>query len=95
VTAKKIRLRRDVGGAKMPFRTPWPPPEESTVRAVCFLSVLWTAAVEKEVNPIVAPESKLEKLWSEGEFTEGPAWGPDRCVYFSDIGNRILTAHED
>jgi gluconolactonase len=32
---------------------------------------------------------KIEKLWGEGEFTEGPAEGPDG-IYFSDIGNRIL-----
>jgi len=38
----------------------------------------------------VAPDAKLEKLWGEGEFTEGPAEGPDGCVYFSDIGNRIM-----
>jgi gluconolactonase len=38
----------------------------------------------------VAPGAKLEKLWSEGEFTEGPAEGPDGCVYFSDIGNRVM-----
>jgi gluconolactonase len=41
-------------------------------------------------NPIVPTGARLEKLWGEGEFTEGPAYGPDRCVYFSDIGNRIL-----
>jgi gluconolactonase len=40
--------------------------------------------------PYVAPGAKLEKLWSEGEFAEGPAEGPDGCVYFSDIGNRIM-----
>ena len=34
--------------------------------------------------------AQLEKLWSAGEFTEGPAEGPDGCVYFSDIGNRIM-----
>lgn len=39
---------------------------------------------------IVPAGAKLEKLWSEGEFTEGPAYGPDGCVYFSDIGNRIM-----
>jgi gluconolactonase len=38
----------------------------------------------------VAPGAKLEKLWSEGEFTEGPAEGLDGCIYFSDIGNRIM-----
>jgi gluconolactonase len=41
-------------------------------------------------EPIVPPGAKLEKLWSEGEFTEGPAYGPDHCVYFTDIGNRIM-----
>src|SRR5947209_20380843 len=39
---------------------------------------------------IVPENAKLEKLWSEGEFTEGPAYGPDGCIYFSDIGNRIM-----
>src|SRR5689334_13906590 len=41
-------------------------------------------------NPIVPDGAKLEKVWGEGEFTEGPAYGPDGRVYFSDIGNRIL-----
>lgn len=40
--------------------------------------------------PFVAPGAKLEKLWAGGEFTEGPAEGPDGSVYFSDIGNRIM-----
>jgi gluconolactonase len=38
----------------------------------------------------VAPNTKLEKLWGEGEFTEGPVEGPDGRVYFSDIGNRVM-----
>jgi gluconolactonase len=40
----------------------------------------------------IVPKSgtKLEKLWGEGDFTEGPAHGPDGCIYFSDIGNRIM-----
>lgn len=37
-------------------------------------------------NAIVPASAKLEKIWSEGAFTEGPAYGPDHCVYFSDIG---------
>ena len=41
-------------------------------------------------NPIVPSGAKLEKLWGEGEFTEGPAQGPDGRIYFSDIGNRIM-----
>ena len=55
-----------------------------------FLSAILFAADPKDDNGIVAPGAKLEKLWSEGEFTEGPAYGPDGCVYFSDIGNRIM-----
>src|SRR5262245_21523391 len=34
--------------------------------------------------------AKMEKLWGAGSFTEGPAEGPDACVYFSDIGNRVM-----
>jgi gluconolactonase len=41
-------------------------------------------------DDIVPKDAKLEKLWGEGEFTEGPAHGPDGCIYFSDIGNRIM-----
>ena len=38
----------------------------------------------------IAESARLEKLWSEGSFTEGPTEGPDGCIYFSDIGNRIM-----
>jgi gluconolactonase len=58
-----------------------------------FLVVLLALSVvtlEAEEPAIVAEGAQLEKLWSDGEFTEGPAVGPDGCVYFSDIGNRIL-----
>ena len=41
-------------------------------------------------DAIVPDGAKLEKLWSEGSFTEGPAFGPDGRIYFSDIGNRIM-----
>jgi gluconolactonase len=41
-------------------------------------------------NPIIPAAAKLEKLWSDGSFTEGPAYGPGGCVYFSDIGDRIM-----
>jgi gluconolactonase len=43
-----------------------------------------------EDNPVVEEGAKPEKLWGEGTFTEGPAYGPDHCVYFSDIGNRVM-----
>src|SRR5262245_43053164 len=55
--------------------------------AVLGWSLLQSVAAAGEIVP---KDAKLEKLWSEGEFTEGPAYGPDHCVYFSDIGNRIM-----
>lgn len=55
-----------------------------------FLCIVMTAASIRGGEPIVPPDAKLEKLWGEGEFTEGPAYGPDHCVYFTDIGNRIM-----
>jgi gluconolactonase len=61
------------------------------------LLVLILLATTAQENPIVPEGAKLEKVWGDGSFTEGPAYGPDACVYFSDIGiskddigNRIL-----
>lgn len=52
---------------------------------LCLCSTGWCGGDE-----IVPKGAKLEKLWSEGSFTEGPAYGPGGCIYFSDIGNRIM-----
>ena len=41
-------------------------------------------------DSLITKDAQLEKLWSEGSFTEGPAYGPDHCIYFTDIGNRIM-----
>jgi gluconolactonase len=38
---------------------------------------------------IVPAGAKLELLWGEGEFTEGPALAPDGSIYLSDIGQSI------
>ncbi len=38
---------------------------------------------------IVPGGAKLELLWNEGEFTEGPAPAADGAILFSDIGNKI------
>lgn len=54
---------------------------------IAFTLLLAPGAEEKS---FVAPGAKIEKLWSEGAFTEGPAEGPDGGIYFSDIGNRIM-----
>jgi gluconolactonase len=58
------------------------------MRALAFVLLFPTFIHAGE--SIVPKNAKLEKLWGDGEFTEGPAYGPDRCVYFSDIGNRIM-----
>ncbi len=39
---------------------------------------------------VVETGAKLEKLWSEGSFTEGGARDQDGTILFSDIGNRIM-----
>ncbi len=41
-------------------------------------------------EPVFPADAKLEKLWSEGEFTEGGAMDAEGGILFSDIGNRIM-----
>lgn len=54
------------------------------------LLIALAAPAADPLPTFVAPGARLEKLWGDGEFTEGPAEGPDGAIYFSDIGNRIL-----
>jgi gluconolactonase len=54
--------------------------------AVAALGTEPKATVEEVVVPAGA---KLEMLWGEGEFTEGPAMAPDGSIFFSDIGETI------
>jgi gluconolactonase len=56
--------------------------------AVGLRCVLCAVAEEKPVELLLA-SSKLDLLWGEGEFTEGPALAPDGSIFFSDIGNAI------
>jgi gluconolactonase len=58
---------------------------------------IWLAAmalaigfVQDDPSAVVAPGAKLEKVWGEGEFTEGGAFTEDGTILFSDIGNRIM-----
>ena len=60
------------------------------MRRMCPIGLMLLATVVARSQDIVPKDAKLEKLWSEGAFTEGPAYGPDHCIYFSDIGNRIM-----
>lgn len=52
--------------------------------------IFLTSGQNTQTGVYFAKDSKPELLWNQGEFTEGPAWGPDNRLYFSDIGNRIL-----
>ncbi len=52
----------------------------------CLLLAALLAADPPDANDLVPPGAKLEKVWGDGAFTEGPAYGPGGCVYFSDIG---------
>ena len=53
---------------------------------ISLLLVLAQAAGAVQGDPsIVAPGAKLERLFGDGFFTEGPAQAPDGSVYFSDI----------
>ncbi|QDU23477.1 SMP-30/gluconolactonase/LRE family protein [Urbifossiella limnaea] len=54
------------------------------------LLIALAAPAADPLPTFVTPGARLEKLWGDGEFTEGPAEGPDGCVYFSDIGNRVM-----
>jgi gluconolactonase len=62
---------------------------EHFMRAISIV-LLVSTVVRADTADFVAPDAKLEKLWSEGEFTEGPCLGPDGCIFFSDIGNRLM-----
>lgn len=58
---------------------------------VCFLAGLVSLdLIAADLKPtgdpkILPPNASLEKLWNEGEFTEGVAVAQDGQVYFSDI----------
>ena len=41
-------------------------------------------------DSIASKGVKMEMVWAEGEFTEGPTLGPKNVIYFSDIGNRTM-----
>jgi gluconolactonase len=55
-----------------------------------YLLLAGTGAFAQTAGAIFPENAKLEKLWGEGEFTEGPAQASDGSIYFSDIGNRIM-----
>jgi gluconolactonase len=67
-------------------------PQFSLAAVIVLTAVHGRAADFKPTaqDKFVPPHSKLELLWNEGEFTEGPAPTADGAILFSDIGNRIM-----
>jgi len=58
----------------------------------CFLLLTIIAADDfrpAAQDKIVPAGAKLELVWGEGEFTEGPALAADGSILFSDIGESI------
>lgn len=58
-----------------------------------------TSAVEIEdprLAPLIGPDARLRRLWSGGEWVEGPVYVPaEDCVYWSDIPNdRVMRFSE-
>jgi gluconolactonase len=59
--------------------------------SLLFLTALSSLAQKGSSSAnVVAPGATLEKVWSEGSFTEGGALAEDGSILFSDIGNRIM-----
>jgi gluconolactonase len=55
-----------------------------------WLAALAIGFVEDDPSAVIAPGAKLEKVWGDGEFTEGGALAEDGSILFSDIGDRIM-----
>lgn len=73
----------------------FPRPEFGGLPALLHALLVWFAldAIGHASAPLPSfarPGGRLERLWTEGEFTEGPAAAPDGAILFSDIGDRIL-----
>lgn len=58
--------------------------------ASIWLAALAIGFVQDDPSEVIAPGAKLEKVWGDGEFTEGGALAEDGSILFSDIGNRIM-----
>lgn len=55
-----------------------------------FVSLIaWAEFTPSAQDKIVPPGSRLERLWGDGEFTEGPALALDGSIIFSDIGTTM------
>ncbi|AMV40383.1 SMP-30/gluconolactonase/LRE family protein [Planctomyces sp. SH-PL62] len=45
---------------------------------------------DDDLDQVVEPLERVERLWDQGTFTEGGATAADGSILFSDIGDRIM-----
>lgn len=50
--------------------------------------------VDDDLDKIIAPGTKLEKLATGFEFTEGPAWSPEGFLVYSDPNTNVIYAYK-
>lgn len=50
--------------------------------------------IDNALDKIIAPGTKLEKLATGFEFTEGPAWHPDGYLVYSDPNTNVIYAYK-
>lgn len=50
--------------------------------------------VDNQLDKIIAPGTKLEKLATGFQFTEGPAWHPDGYLVFSDPNTNVIYSYK-
>jgi gluconolactonase len=49
--------------------------------------------ISPELDEIVSPDAKLERLATGFEFTEGPVWSPDGFLLFSDPNTNVIYSY--
>ena len=60
-----------------------------SVILICFVSNGDDFKPAKQ-SYIVPDGAKVELVWADGKFTEGPTLGPKGVIFFSDIGQRTM-----
>ncbi|MFM9838983.1 MAG: SMP-30/gluconolactonase/LRE family protein [Cyclobacteriaceae bacterium] len=50
--------------------------------------------IDNSLDKIIAPGTKLEKLATGFQFTEGPAWHPDGYLVYSDPNTNVIYAYK-
>jgi gluconolactonase len=50
--------------------------------------------IDNALDKIIAPGSKLEKLATGFQFTEGPAWHPDGYLVYSDPNTNVIYSYK-